>query len=205
MKLSKIIITILGLFFFGSCANNTRITRSWRNPDKQITISSLNKVLVVAMFKTLSENRIAEDQIASYLQGKGVASYNYLNENFNKDNEEIIRNKIKSDGFDGAITMRLIDIEKENSYTPGNINSYPVNYRTFGGYYYQSWRNYSTPGYYTTTKTYTIEVNVFSIKDDKIIWTGVTRTTNPDGVEKMTAEVTDVVFNKMIKEGFLIR
>lgn len=203
MKLNKIFIIVIGLLFFGSCAKNTRITRSWRIPDKQITISNLKKVLVVAMFKTQAENRLAEEQMAAYLQGKAIVSYNYLNENFNKDNEEIIRSKIKADGFDGAITMRLIDIDKENTYTPGSINSYPVHYRTFGGYYYRSWRSYSTPGYYTTTKIYTVEVNVFSIKEDKIIWTGVTKTTNPDGVEKLTAEITEVVYKQMVKDGFI--
>lgn len=204
MKLNKFIIIIFGLLFYGSCAHHTKITRSWRISDKHITISSLNKVLVVAMFKTLAENRIAEDQMASYLKGKAIVSYNYLNENFNKDNEELIRSKIKSDGFDGVITMRLIDVDKESNYIPGSINTYPIYNRTFGGYYFRNWRSYSSPGYFTMTKIYTVEVNVFSIKEDKIIWTGVTKTTNPNGADKLTAEITKVVYKQMVKEGFVL-
>ena len=65
------------------------------------------------------------------------------------------------------------------------------------------WSFYQTPGYFTTTKIYTIESNVYSIKDDKIIWSGLTETTNPDGVKKMTAEVAQAVYKQMIKEGFI--
>ena len=110
---------------------------------------------------------------------------------------------IKKDGFDGAVTMRLVDVEKEKIYNPGQISSYPVYYRSFSGYYY-SWLNYSrTPGYYTTTKIYTVETNVYSIKMDKIIWSGLTETTDPNGVKNMTEEVAKVVYKKMVKEGFV--
>jgi hypothetical protein len=203
MKRHFIYFIIFGLSILSAC-NNTRITSSWREPDKQITLSKLHKILVVAMFKTVSENRVAEDQMALYLKGKGVVSYNYFNERFNKNNEEAIRDKIKADSFDGAITMRLIDVDKEQEYTPGRIQTYPVSYRNFGGYYYRSWNRYSTQGYYTRTKIFTVEVNVFSIKEDKIIWTGLTRTMDPEGVEKLSKEVTKAVYAEMINQGFVI-
>jgi hypothetical protein len=176
---------------------------TWCEPDKKITINDLSKVLVVAMFRTETGSRKAEDQMVGYLKGKGVVSYNYLDANFNKKNEEAIREKIKTDGFDGAVTMRLVDVEKEKIYTPGEINFYPSYYRNFSGYYYNRLNYIRTPGYYTTTKTYTIETNVYSIKMDKIIWSGLTETTNPDGVKKMTAEVAKVVYKQMLKEGFI--
>lgn len=84
-------------------------------------------------------------------------------------------------------------------------SSYPTYYRNFSGYYYRSWSYFSNPGYYSTTKTYTVETNVYSIKEDRVIWTGLTETTDPEGVDKMTAEITKVVFKEMIKEGFINR
>jgi hypothetical protein len=44
---------------------------------------------------------------------------------------------------------------------------------------------------------------VYSIKEDKIIWSGLTETTNPDGVESMTNEIVKTVYKKMVKEGFI--
>jgi hypothetical protein len=184
-----------------TACTSTNITSSWREPDKEVSITALNKVLVVALLRDETGRRKAEDEMAEYLKGKGVVSYNYLDNDISSKNEEAIRDKIKADGFDGAVTMRLIDVDKEQVYTPGNTASYPIYNRRFSGYYYRNRSIYNTPGYYT--KTYTVETNVYSIKEDKIIWTGLTKTTDPEGVDKMTQEIVKVVYKSMIKEGFI--
>ncbi|CAM3576044.1 hypothetical protein [Flavobacterium psychrophilum] len=195
-------IFLLLIFLLFSCTS-TKFVSSWCEPNKEIKISNLNKVLVVALFKNETSQHNAEDQMVGYLNGKGIQSYNYFKSNFNKNNEEAIRIKIKKDGFDGAVTMRLIDVDKEKIYTPGESNFYPEYYRDFSGYYFNRW-NYSTKkGYYTTTKTFTVETNVYSIKMDKIIWTALTETTNPEGLEKLTNEVAKVVYKQMLKDGFV--
>ena len=198
-----ILPTLIICTLISASCSSTRITSSWSEPDKTVTISKVNKVLVVALFKNETSRRKAEDQMAGYLNGKGVVSYNYLDNNFDKQNELALMEKIKADGFDAAVTMRLVDVDKEKTYTPGYTSVYPANSMNFSRYYFRSWSYYSTPGYYSTTKTYTIETKVFSIKEDKIIWSGLTETTNPDGVERLTEEVTSVVYKKMLKEGFI--
>lgn len=195
---------IISIVVMSSCTSS-QIASSWRDPEKTVTISKLNKVLVVALLKDETSRHIAEDQMASYLNGKGVVSYQYLEPNFNKRDESAINKIISADGFDGAVTMRLVDVDKEEKYTPGDMSSYPTYYRSFSGYLYRSWNYYSTPGYYSTTKTYTIETNVYSIQSDKIIWTALTKTTDPTGVEKMTSEIADIIYKKMLKEGFITK
>jgi hypothetical protein len=202
MKNLIIAAYILGILTLSSCSS-TKITSSWREPNKEISLKKLNKVLVVALFQDETSRRKAEDQMVSYFYGKGVTSYNYLDKNISEKNEDAIREKIKNDGFDGAVTMRLLDVDKEEVYSRGNISMYPSYYRNFSGYYFRNWGYYSNPGYYASTKTYTVETNVFSIKEDKIIWTGITKTTNPSGVLKMTDEIGKAVFNEMVKEGFI--
>ncbi len=193
---------IIGILVLSACSS-TRITSTWREPNKEVSLQKLNKVLVVALLQDETSRRKAEDQMVSYFYGKGVASYDYLDRNISEKNEDAIREKIKIGGFDGAVTMRLLDVDKEETYSRGNISMYPSYYRNFSGYYFRNWGYYSNPGYYSTTKTYTIETNVFSIKEDKIIWTGITKTTDPSGVVKMTEEVARAVFNEMLKQGFI--
>ena len=190
------------LVLLASCTS-TMIVSSWKEPDKQVYLAKLTKVLVVALFNNETNSHRAEDQMAAYLNGKGVASYNYLGSNINKKDEVALRVKIKADGFDGAITMRLVDVDRETTYVPSNMYSFPAYNRTFSGYYYRNWPLYMDGGYYANTKTYTIETNVYSLKEDKIIWTGLTKTTNPKGVDKMTQEVSAVLYKKMVKEGFV--
>ena len=193
---------IFGVLVISSCSS-TKITSTWREPNKEVSLQKLNKVLVVALLQDETSRRKAEDQMVGYFYGKGVASYDYLDKNISTKNEDAIRDKIKKDGFDGAVTMRLLDVDKEDVYSRGNIAMYPSYYRNFSGYYFRNWGYYSNPGYYSTTKTYTVETNVFSIKEDKIIWTGITKTTDPSGVVKMTEEIAKAVFNEMVKQGFI--
>ena len=201
--MKKIMLSICIICVIATSCSSTKITSSWSDPNNKVELNKLNKVLAVALLKNEANNRKAEDQMVEKLDGKGIVSYSYLNANFNKKNENAIRDKIRNDGFDGVITMRLLDVDKERTYTPGNLSSYPVEYRTFSGYYYRTWNAYSTPGYYSTTKTYTIEINFFSINEDKIIWTGLTQTTDPDGVNKMTGDIVRKVFRKMKEDGVI--
>lgn len=192
----------VGILAISSCSS-TKITSTWQEPNKEISLHKLNKVLVVALFQNETSRRKAEDQMVEYFNGKGVASYDYLDKNISAKNEDVIRAKIKNDGFDGAVTMRLLDVDKEEVYSRGNMSMYPLYYRNFSGYYFRNWGYFSDPGYYSTTKTYTVETNVFSMKEDKIIWTGITKSTNPSGVTKMTDEIGKAVFKAMVKEGFV--
>ncbi len=190
------------LMFLISCTS-TKITSSWREPDKHLHSGEWNKVLVVALLKNETSRRKVEDELLKYMNGKGIVSYNYLDENFNKKDEEQLSKKLKADGFDGAVTMRLIDVDKEKIYIPEQRNVYPDYYHDFSRYYHRNWIYYTTPGYYVVTKTFIVETIVYSIKDDKIIWSGITETFDPDGVRNMTREIAKVIYKKMIDEGFV--
>jgi hypothetical protein len=201
--MKNILFTVCMISVIATSCISTQITSSWSQPNKTVVLDNLHRVLVVAMFKTEVNRRRAEDQMIGYLNGKGVVSYNYLDANFNKQNEDAIRKKIKTDGFDAAVTMRLMNVDKENVYTPGITSTYPLGYRNFSGYYYRAWGFSETPRYYTTSKTYTVEVNVFSIKEEKIVWTGITQSIDPKGINKMTAEIVKVIYKKMKNDGFI--
>ncbi|MDN3677801.1 hypothetical protein QWY90_10820 [Flavobacterium paronense] len=202
LKKTHYLLFALFIALINSCSS-TQIISSWRDPDKQIHSGDWKKVLVVALLRNETNRRRAEDEMVKYLHAKGITSYSYLGENFNPKNEEALRNKIKNDGFDAAITMRLIDVDKEKIYTPEQHYMYPVYYRDFSHYYYRSWGYYSTPGYYTITKKFIIETVIYSIPDDKIIWSGITETYDPDGVEKLTDEIACAIHKKMLAEGFV--
>lgn len=80
--MKKILFTLVFLSLL-SCTS-TKIVSSWCEPNKQITINNLNKVLVVALFKSETTAHNAEDQMVGYLNGKGIQSYNYFTASFDK-------------------------------------------------------------------------------------------------------------------------
>jgi hypothetical protein len=199
MKKYVVVVVLAALSI--ACGPSTKIEKSWRDPNTTITPGSWSKVLVVALLKDETTRRLVEDQLVQRLHGKGVPSYNYYVE---KDLDEVKANGFKDnlvkDGFDGAVVMRLMDVEKETHYVPGN---YPPYYGRFGRYYYYSWNSFYNPGFYTTDKIYSVETNVYSFRQDKLIWSGITKTTNPSKTDKMFNEIADVIAAKMRKEGFL--
>ncbi|RFM32291.1 DUF4136 domain-containing protein [Chitinophaga silvisoli] len=195
----KKIMCILLVAIVSSCSS-THIEQSWRDPAVTVDVSQLNKVLVVALLKDEANRRATEDELCSMLNGKGVPSYNYLTKNITKEQEETIREKVKDQGFDGVIIMRLAAVDKDVQYVPG---TYPMYYGRFWGYYWNAWNAFYDPGYYKTTRTYRVETNVYSLKRDKLIWSGITSTVDPSGVDKLMKSSSKAVYKEMKKQGFI--
>src|SRR5207342_542431 len=99
----------------------------------------------------------------------------------------------KEGNYTHVLMMRLANVEKETYYVPGTTSAY---YGGYGRYYGYGAGYYSDPGYYTTDKHYFVETTIFSINPDKLLWTGTTKTVNPDKVEKTVDEIADAVTAK---------
>ncbi|MFT3822350.1 MAG: hypothetical protein QM731_00470 [Chitinophagaceae bacterium] len=202
--MKKIIsIAIITAMVWG-CGTSARIEKTWRDPDVTVNLSKLNKVLVVALLRNETVRRNTEDKLAAMLKGKGIASYNYLTKDVTKENEEAIKAKLKSEGFDGAVVMRLADVDKDIRYVPGTYNTYPGYYGRFWPYYWNAYPYYFQPGYYESTKTFTVETNVYSFNSDKLVWSGITTSVDPQNVDKLMDATAKVVYKKMKEEKFIV-
>ncbi len=58
------ILSLFVIIILSACTA-THITSSWREPDKTITISDLNKVLVVSLFKNETSRDKAENEMVT--------------------------------------------------------------------------------------------------------------------------------------------
>lgn len=183
-----------------ACSSGTQITSSWRDPGVTVNAGQIHKFVVAALIKDQSVRRNVEDNMASYMPGKAVQSYVVFGTDSLKDDADVYNQKLKSEGYDGIVIMRLSDVDKDKRYVPGN---YPVYYNTWRGYWSYSWPSFYSPGYYTTDKTYYIEVNVYSLLQNKLIWSGTTSTINPGNNDQLYNNVSKVIYNKMKSEGFL--
>lgn len=163
----------------------------------------MKKFLVVALLKDETNRRVVEDEMAILLKGRAVPSYIYFETDSKAVDKDKLPQQLKEDGFDAAITMRLVDVDKEVTYTPGTISTYPVYYRTLNGYYIRSWEYYSTPARHQTTKSYSVETNVYLTGENKLVWSGVTETVDPSKVDKMISEISRALYKRMTKEGFI--
>lgn len=182
-----------------ACGPSTKIEKSWMEPGASVSQSAPNNTLVIAMVKDETARRVIEDLMVKRMNGKGAPSYTILTAELLKEgNQQLLDQKIKEGKFTHLLMMRLADVEKETSYVPGTTY-----YGGYGRYYGYGAGFYGSPGYYTEDKNYFVETAIYSISPDKLLWTGTTKTVNPDKIDKAVNEIADAVVEKMKKDGFL--
>jgi hypothetical protein len=199
INMKKLTCVLALLTALVACGPSTVIEKSWSNPGTTVDLSVMQKVLVVAFMKDETTRRVVEEACAKRLGAIGVPSYSILDKG---DKDEDIKAKMIAGGFNGAVVLRLLAVDKETSYVPGT-GMYPTYYGGFYPYYRYGMGSFYQPGYYTQDKVYNVETNVYSLKDEKLLWTAVTNTTNPGKTENMINEIADVLGKKMRAEGFL--
>jgi hypothetical protein len=174
-----VLLTLTGLFT--ACGPSTKLEKSWTDPSlKSATDIPFKKIFVVAATKDASSNRIVEDKIVAAIKNStAVASYTYLKPG--DTDQALVEEKLKKDGFDGLIVMRLKNVEKSQNYVPGS---------SYGGWY--GYR-YGSPGYVTTDETFLVETNIYSLKDAKLLWSGTTSTLNPTKLDNTTDAIINTI------------
>ena len=196
MSKNKLLLTVImaiSLLVVG-CGPTTRIENSWTDPAlSPATFKPFQKVLYVAQLNNDANRRIAEDRLVAQSNGHGVASYTYITPNDTSDTE--LNERLKKDGFDGIVIMKLSDVEKETSYTSSS----------YGGWYgyYHAMGPMTTTGTSYTTKTYYVQTNIFSLADNKLLWSGTTSSVDPSKVDKVVDQIAAAIKTNMKEKGFL--
>jgi hypothetical protein len=187
----RILLPLSLIILMSACSPSTKITKSWTDPSW--TAGSpipFKKVLVVAALKDEASRRIAEDKIVAQISKvKAVQSYSYIQPADTVGNS--LEGKLVNDGFDGIILMRLSNVNKSISYTPGS---------SYGGWY--GYR-YSSPGYYSEDQTFYVETNFYSLSQKKLLWSGTTATMNPTQLDQTLNEIITAIREDLYQKGLI--
>lgn len=201
----KIFLAMFAVLLVFGCSQSNKITDSWVNPDATKESIKFKKVAVFGLVMKTANRKIIEEELARRLVNTiAVPSYKVVSDD-DISKPDVIKAKLAEQGFDGALILRLIDIEKRESYSPG---AYPSYYSSFGGYYGYSYgymyaytQDYG--GQYMTDQIVTAEVVIYSLSSDKLIWTGETMSMNPNDLEKTIADLSENVKKALIDDGLL--
>jgi hypothetical protein len=198
--MKQLILTVFIAAAIAGCSPSTQIVKSWQEPNATVQASA-SKILVMAIVKDETSRRVIEDELVKRIGSNAVASYTVFTADMLKEaSDQKFSEKLMQDKYNYVLLMRLADVEKETSYTPGTTTGY---YGGYGRYYGYGAGLYSTPGYYSTDKNYFVETIVYSVEPDKLVWAGTTKTVNPSKLDKTVNEIANVVSDKMRKDGFL--
>jgi len=198
---TNFIIVSLAIFLAG-CSTSNQISNSWKNPDATQESAKFQTVAVFAMVKNPDMRMDVEEALASQMPNTiAVPSYKMVT------NEELadlntVKQKLNERGMEGALMLSVRKVDEKTSYYSSGM--YPSAYYSFGGYYNYA-RNYMYDPYmYSTTNYYVdLEILIYSIKDDKLIWYGESTSVNPETIQQTISELAVSVKNQLVEDGLL--
>jgi hypothetical protein len=141
-----------------------------------------------------------EDELVRRIKrADAMASYTVLSDR-ELANENQLREVVATSGVDGVVVMRPVYDQKEVSYVPG---SYPTPYYSFYGYYAWAYPVVYSPGYYRSDRLVGVETTIYDAETGKLVWSGLSQTSNPKDVRKLVSETAKAVRRAMKKYGFI--
>jgi hypothetical protein len=211
MRLTNIasIVAISAFALVAGCssANKTVITGSWDNPDH--SVSSFDKILILGISENQSSRAVVEQSVADELGTAGFTAVTAI-QNFTqaeldvmRDNQDLAKERLAEIGVDAVLVMSVLDIKEETYYVPGTTSYHPtMSYPYYGGYYGYWGRTYTTvssPGYYEESVSIFLEINVYDLDTDELVWSAQSKTQDPSSVQALSTNFSRVLVDEMVK------
>jgi hypothetical protein len=189
-----------------ACASEPFVN-SWKAPDAAPLQLQGAKVGAVVMIRNEAARRVAEDALAREISdrgGQGVPGYTLFPDS-QPSNEAEAKAAFERAGMQGVVVMRPTSVDKEvvsdpAAFTPSVYGGY------WGGYYGHGWgAAWDAPvgGQIRTNTIVTIETLVYSLRQNKLVWAGQSRTTNPQSVNGVIKKLSAATANELGKQGLL--
>ncbi len=184
-----------------ACAT-TGFVSTWKAPDALPLKPEGNKVAAVVMHKNEASRRAAEDALAKEITARGaegIPSYTLISA-ATAEQEAQAKAAFEKAGIAGVVVMRPVGTQQQvtaTSYGGPYYGGY------WGGYYGYGWGGAWGGTEIRTDTIVSIETLVYSMKQNKLVWAGQSRTTNPTQVDALVKEIATAAVYEMRKQGLL--
>jgi hypothetical protein len=184
-----------------------KFVSTWKAPDAAGVSFSGKKVAALIISDDLNLRMSGEEALVRELAGVGVpagiASYRIVPKEELRDPDKA-KGWYERAGAEGVVAMRLVDSDKRQVWTPSMWVT--TNYSSLWGYYGYGWNAvYAAGGSTTVERTVVIENLIFSVPLNKLLWAGVTETTNPKDAASAIKDIVAACVKEMTKEGLIRR
>lgn len=207
MRQKVLLVAVVLFFVLTAIAASTKLVLSWRNPEA--TAKQFRKILVIGMSDRVEVRANFEDALSAKVARPGIQAIPgntiLLRPEGTAVNLDYIKEQIRSNQIDAVIVSRLVKIDKNITYVPGQaFYPYPY-YGTFYGYYGTVYPVVYTPGYLKEEKKIRIETNFYSTEglEGQLVWTGMSDTFNPSSTAKAIDSVVKLVAAELEKQQLL--
>jgi hypothetical protein len=176
------------------CAT-TEMTSEWTDPTAKAT--PLQKVAIVCLTADPGLRRMGEDAAAAQLQGaNAVPSYQVPGTTSLQD-RGAVKAQLQAAGFDGVLIMRVARISER-------VSAVGDPYYTFDGYYDYAGSAVYAPGYLETETVVHVVSNLYSLNQNKLIWSGTSQTFDPSSAKSFMTDVSKSVAKSLQKDRIIL-
>jgi hypothetical protein len=191
-------VVFSGVFII-ACAG-TKLTHTW--VDETRHGKPVSDILVIGVTYKKENRQSFEDKFVAQLKAAGVEAVSSsdvipMPADLELTKEAILKavNKFKNDA---VIITHLVGVGEKESYTAPERNQ--------GDYYgYYGWAFSSThePGYYRTHTLVRLTTRLYDVKTEKLIWSGMSESLDPDSTNQIMDELIDVLIKDLKKNKLL--
>jgi hypothetical protein len=217
LKVFVVLFVAAGLH---ACATKAVLRTSWEMPGYRA--KPFKHFAVLAVMKNELESDGFESAVVGHFAKEGVLAtpgFALFDRKKKWDSEEM-QGVIAQQGIDAVLEFKTIGIDERSYYVPpatyilpqpgpwGFYDPYYHYYSPWWGYY-DYWNTAvqvtSTPGYWRESKTYRVEVVLYQVKDDKLIWSAVTSTVDPDDAVDLAKAISRTVLKELGEKNLVQR
>jgi len=208
MKIGMTLVAALLLIALNLMAGGAeKFVKTWKNPDAQPTSWKGKKVAAFVLTIMNGTRQGAEQALARELTlrgAQGVPGYTVVPQEAQKDREAAKR--ILADaGITGAVLMQVVGADQEMVATAGTAYYLGPSASTFSGYWNYGWSMAYAPGTVNNKTTLMVETLIYSIDQDKLLWAGTGKRTNPKNIGEIITKLAGAVGNEVKKAGLVSR
>ncbi|HEU4624529.1 MAG TPA: hypothetical protein VFS52_07200 [Steroidobacteraceae bacterium] len=190
-----------------SCASQEFVS-TWKDPAAAPLQLKGAKVAAVVMVKDESMRRPAEDALAREITARGaqgVPMYTLMPGGDPAD-ESAARAACEAAGVQGIVVFKPTAVDKQVETKP--VTSLEPTYGSYwGGYYSAGWGTSYAPvtvgEEIDIKRVVTVETRVYSLRQNKLVWSGQSKTTNPEDVDTEVRKLASATAAQLQKEGLL--
>jgi len=197
MKTPALLTCVFALLALAACASDGApkppkhiFETTYQDPDAKPMQVRGAKVVAAVMIKDPAARRRAEDTLAkeiTALGGQGIPMYSISADTaVSKEGESKTRAAVEAVGATGLVVMRPVDVNHRSTATQ-TVSSNDMYGGYWGGYYGIGWADpwVDKAPDQRVDIVITVETHVFSLPQNKLVWTGTSETTNPENAEKL--------------------
>ncbi|WP_421764633.1 hypothetical protein [Ekhidna sp.] len=196
---------LLFIFLLNSCVLEG-LMRTWSTTEEYN--KKFNSILVMGLINNVNLRNEVENDVV-YTGGKaGLRCVNGMSmfpPELGKPFEDVERAKerMRNNGFDGIITVALVDVNAER-YVPAQVGYEPlVYYNRFGNYFFRTYDLVYRPGYFAQNTRYFIETNFYELKVGKLVWSGRSTTFSPTELNSYLPQYSKGLFKELKIQGII--